>query len=215
MGVVDEEMRILYGLLLVVAAASAKSIRGNNTQVKITVYYEAMCGDSKRFVTHQLYPTFRTLGQYMDVVLKPFGKANFTANGDGWDFTCQHGDAECVGNLMQACILNQVSDPEEYVPLISCIMAADYPPTAAQQCIPDLGISTTNYDTVKKCAKSVEGQNLLHDIGVETHALDPALYFVPWILFHDEFIEADWAEAQRDLKGLLCSKYMPQNPECK
>merc|ERR1719186_55266 len=208
-------MRVLYSLFLVIAATSAKSIKESDSQVKITVYYESMCGDSIRFVTKQLYPTFQELGHYMDVALKPFGKANFTANGDGWDFTCQHGDAECVGNLMQACILNQVTDPEEYVPLISCIMAADYPPTAAQQCIPDLGISTTDYDTVKKCATSVEGQNLLHDIGVETHALDPALYFVPWILFHDEYIEADWEDALKDLKGLLCEKYLSGNPECR
>jgi len=212
-------MRVLCGLLISIAAASAKSIKGNDTNVKITVYYEAMCPDSIRFVAKQLGPTFKTLGQYMDIVLKPFGKANFTAHINhghrgGWDFTCQHGDAECVGNMMQACILNQVSDPEEYVPLISCIMAADFPLTAAEKCLHKLGITTTKPDTVKKCATSAEGQNLHHEIGVETHALQPPLTYVPWIIFNDKFIESDFEDAQKDLKGLLCKKYLSGNQKC-
>jgi len=212
-------MKVLYALLLVIAATSAMSIEGNENQVKMTVNIEPMCNDSTRFFTKQLFPTFQALGQYMDVTLRPFGKDNFTANGDGWNFTCQHGDAACKGNLMLACILNQVSAPEEYIPLINCIMDgmldSDDPPTAAKQCFTNYGNSTTDYETVDKCAKSVEGQNLLHDIGVETKALQPALTYVPWIIFNDEFIEADWKEAEKDLKGFLCKKYLSGKPECR
>ena len=33
----------------------------------------------------------------------------FTEAGDSWTFMCQHGPQECYGNIVQACILNQVS----------------------------------------------------------------------------------------------------------
>ena len=36
----------------------------------------------------------------------------FTENDvGGWTFECQHGEDECFGNKVQACILNQVSFP--------------------------------------------------------------------------------------------------------
>jgi len=33
----------------------------------------------------------------------------FTANGTSWDFKCQHGPDECYGNMVQACIISQVT----------------------------------------------------------------------------------------------------------
>jgi len=41
------------------------------------------------------------------------------------------------------------------------------------------------YEKKVEFAKSnFQGSDLLHTLGVETHNLDPALYFVPWILFN-------------------------------
>ena len=37
---------------------------------------------------------------------------------------------------------------------------------------------------VNMCANSKEGQKFLHNIGMETKALNPTLYFVPWITFN-------------------------------
>ena len=47
----------------------------------------------------------------------------------------------------------------------------------------DIGGAT--FEEVDKCHSSAEGENLLHDIGVETVNLDPPLYFVPWILLDE------------------------------
>jgi hypothetical protein len=44
------------------------------------------------------------------------------------------------------------------------------------------GITSPTYEEVDNCHSSTEGENLLHDIGVETQNLDPSLYFIPWIL---------------------------------
>ena len=114
----------------------------------------------------------------------------FTENNSGWDFECQHGPRECEGNKVQACILDQVTKDDEYVPLISCMMASDDPPTAADVCLDEMEITSTTPDNIAACAQSDEGSNLLHDIGVETENLDPSLYFVPWILFNDVIVIA-------------------------
>ena len=91
---------------------------------------------------------------------------------------------------MQACVLDQVTKDEEFVPLISCMMASDDPPTAADACLAEIEITSTTPDNIATCAQSDEGSNLLHEIGVETKNLDPSLYFVPWILFNDVILIA-------------------------
>ena len=80
---------------------------------------------------------------------------------------------------------HKVSDPKEYVPLIHCIMASSNPPTAASKCVTDLGIKATSGAKIEACAASEHGENLLHDVGVKTDLLDPALNYVPWLTFND------------------------------
>ena len=45
-------------------------------------------------------------------------------------------------------------------------------------------VQTPTKEAVDKCAHSVFGQNVLHDIAVETKSLKPPLNFVPWILIN-------------------------------
>ena len=103
---------------------------GQSSSVKLSVFYESLCGDSIRFITHQLFPTWQHFAddQTLQLDLVPFGKATvrlyrswrlfismsilkFTANGETWDFECQHGPEECRGNKVQACILDKVNYP--------------------------------------------------------------------------------------------------------
>ena len=54
-------------------------------------------------------------------------------------------------------------------------------------------VQTPTKEAVDKCAHSVFGQNVLHDIAVETKSLKPSLNFVPWIVIngvsHMQFLE--------------------------
>ena len=46
----------------------------------------------------------------------------------------------------------------------------------------DLGIeSSLSYEEVDLCHGSIEGQNILHDFGVMTLDLDPAMTWAPWV----------------------------------
>ena len=115
--------------------------------------------------------------------------------------------------------------------MIDCLMGSKFPPTAAEGCLAELNISTTTAANVNGCAETDEGSNLLHDIGVETKALDPKLYFVPWVLFNDvnlfsvdyfyfisnlfqKFDEEAWQGALDDLKLVLCSKFLSGSSKC-
>lgn len=44
-------------------------------QFPIQVYYESLCPDSVRFIKNQLYPSYRSLKDYVDVLFVPFGKS--------------------------------------------------------------------------------------------------------------------------------------------
>jgi hypothetical protein len=41
-----------------------------------------------------------------------------------------------------------------------------------------------DYAPIDACQMNIEGQDLVHDHGVETLNLEPTLYFVPWIIYN-------------------------------
>lgn len=43
--------------------------------VLISVYYEALCPDSRSFVIKQLEPTFQSLKENVEIQMIPYGKA--------------------------------------------------------------------------------------------------------------------------------------------
>ena len=43
--------------------------------LKVGVYFESLCSDSKAFITTQLYPTFAKLGKYLEIDFVPYGNA--------------------------------------------------------------------------------------------------------------------------------------------
>lgn len=52
-------------------------------KVLVTVYYEALCPDSRSFVIKQLEPTYQSLKEHITVEMVPYGKAtvrNFCNN---------------------------------------------------------------------------------------------------------------------------------------
>ena len=51
-------------------------------------------------------------------------------------------------------------NPDLYLPVISCMEAADDPIMSAQGCISQL--STASYDDVSKCAQVLHKENLEH-----------------------------------------------------
>ena len=46
----------------------------------------------------------------VNISIYPYGNANEREGANGeWTFTCQHGENECKGNLVETCMINLVS----------------------------------------------------------------------------------------------------------
>lgn len=52
----------------------------------------------------------------------------------------------------------------------------------------ELNIVDPTYPEVEQCRFSNEGEQILHDFGVETQALEPPASWVPWITINNVII---------------------------
>lgn len=57
--------------------------------------------------------------------------------GEGWSFTCQHGDDECRGNMIHACAKDHFNDINLEMEFVNCLLSADYPPNAGAKVATD------------------------------------------------------------------------------
>ena len=56
----------------------------------------------------------------VNISIYPYGNANERQEANGtWAFTCQHGEDECKGNLVETCFINLVSfDQDKYMDFV-------------------------------------------------------------------------------------------------
>ncbi|XP_011293137.1 GILT-like protein 1 isoform X1 [Musca domestica] len=155
--------------------------RAPGAPVIVTVFYEALCPDSKHFITKQLIPAFKEASILMDTRLVPYGKASTMTNPDGtFRFDCQHGQVECEANTYHACTIEAVQEPQARLDMIACMIRDNrLPKDALHKCAKQHNID--NVDLIQKCFDSSHGSELLKLNGDLTHALRPSITFIPTI----------------------------------
>lgn len=94
---------------------------------RLSIYYESICPDSRRFVLNQLIPAYDKLSQYLDIDLIPFGNANVSYPNHDFKpyFQCQHGPNECYGNKAHACVIDMTKSTRPTLNYIKCMFEAD------------------------------------------------------------------------------------------
>lgn len=152
-----------------------------DTPVVVGVYYEALCPDSKHFVIKQLQTTYNKAPYLINIELIPYGKASTSTNSDGsLSFQCQHGSVECDANIIHACTIETITDPELRLNAIACMIKDNIKPLdALKTCLENQPSEHT--EKIIKCFGSPHGAELLKVYGEETDALRPKMSFVPTV----------------------------------
>ncbi|XP_070855227.1 gamma-interferon-inducible lysosomal thiol reductase isoform X5 [Drosophila suzukii] len=148
-------------------------------KVVVTVFYEALCPDSKYFLTKQLLPTFKVAEEFMEVQLAPYGKARKKELNGKITFDCQHGPTECQANIYHACATKIIEDPLLRLNVVTCMIGDNrVPQDAMHKCAKEHNI---DYTLIQKCSDSKQGLDLLKLNAEATHALRPPVTFIPTI----------------------------------
>ncbi|KAK0045632.1 gamma-interferon-inducible lysosomal thiol reductase [Biomphalaria pfeifferi] len=178
--------------------------------VNFTVYYESLCPDCKNFITTMLFPSFLKIGSIMNLTVVPYGNAREKQVGDHWEFECQHGEQECVGNIIDTCTIALVKNIAVYFPFINCMEASSAKPLDAAK------VCATKYpvplDAILNCSRSSFGNRLEHEMAIQTESLQPQHQYVPWVTLNGVHTEEIQTEAQDNLVKLICDTYKGSKP---
>lgn len=202
---------IIFGTLLVFSPLLGTAAP-TASPVSIGLYYEILCGGCRDFIARQLYPVYLKVGNIMDITLVPYGNAEERWDGTKWEYTCQHGPAECVGNLIETCAISVLANTSSYFPFIHCLETnvGNNPRSTAEQCASQLGI---DFGPIDKCQNGPLGNKLEHDMALKTKALQPPHGYVPWITMNGKHTDEIQNDATFNLLQLVCDNYMGTKPE--
>lgn len=182
--------------------------RQNADQVQVSLYYETLCPGCRGFLTGMLFPTWLLLSDIMSVTLVPYGNAQEKPDGHKYTYECQHGKPECLGNMIESCILNMT---RMAFPIIFCMESSADVVGSAQSCVklyaPELG-----FDKVMSCVNGDQGNQLMHQNAMATAALKPPHQYVPWVTINGEHTEELQDKAMSSLFTLVCSMYKGPKP---
>jgi len=213
-------------LLFLISSALLLSLCLSSTvqaqqKVQVSLYYESLCPGCQEFILTQIHPTLQAEGvkDIIDLHLVAYGNAKEVPSSiqNWYNFTCQHGVQECVGNLYETCVIDSVygGNGVAAFPFIYCVERALHsgatsdPAVAASKCAALFQIDFTKVDA---CAKGAQGNQLMHKNAVETASLNPPHKYVPWILVngvHSEVIEDAMTS---DMLGYVCKTYQGNKP---
>ncbi|XP_075467178.1 gamma-interferon-inducible lysosomal thiol reductase [Ascaphus truei] len=180
--------------------------------VQVELYYESLCGGCRKFLALQLFPTWLMLNDIMNVTLVPYGNAAEKNISGKWEFTCQHGTEECLGNMIEACLMHYLENITDYFLVIFCMETSNNVTDALQSCLavyqPDLSTKK-----VFECVNSDLGNKLMHQNAQRTEALNPPHQYVPWIVINGKHSDDLQARAQAALFNLVCDTYTGPKPD--
>ncbi|XP_063146715.1 gamma-interferon-inducible lysosomal thiol reductase [Candoia aspera] len=172
--------------------------------VSVSLYYESLCPGCREFLVEVLFPTWLLLHSIMNVTLVPYGNTEETQEPTKWHFTCQHGEEECMGNMLETCLIHL--HPGLDFLLIFCMeLSVDVVhslPLCLKLYAPDISLAN-----ITACVNGDLGNKLMHENAELTRALKPAHEYVPWILINGVHTEELQSQAQQSLFNLVCKLY--------
>ncbi|KAK3873596.1 hypothetical protein Pcinc_021401 [Petrolisthes cinctipes] len=200
----------LIQLITIIAVCMAAPREDAAPQVKVSVYYESLCPDSRNFFVNQLYPVWVDLSDIIDLQLTSYGKTReLSGDGEQYEFRCQHGPRECASNVMLTCANHYITDRCLQIDFAHCVMRDFQGTKSGKLCANETGV---DFGPIKRCMRSSEGTQLQHQAGLLQATLSPPLDYVPWITINDVFTRHQLHEALRNLREVVCGGYQGTKP---
>ncbi|XP_059848383.1 gamma-interferon-inducible lysosomal thiol reductase-like [Hypanus sabinus] len=180
--------------------------------VHIRLFYETLCPDCRAFMENELCPTWARMKEFLNVTLIPFGNAEVIQSTQSQQFQCQCGRKECLGNMIQSCMIYHLKNTSSYLPVICCMESAHTVLIAAQQCLQEHAPSVS-WEIISDCVNEDLGSQLMYQNAQRTNELEPPHHYVPWILINGEHFEDTQHHAETDLLDLVCRTYTAPPPK--
>jgi hypothetical protein len=171
--------------------------------VHIELYYETRCPDCVEFINGSLAALWQSkeLREHYEITMYPYGNAQSVPMRDvseGYRFwhpeqkgfemvhICQHGNDECFGNLVQACVFSSEGQ-EKAMELVFCMAR-----------VPEYGLEKSSFECMEKlsidpkkirtCVGSREGNNIMTELSKKTAAV-PGRTGTPWVMINGNNLE--------------------------
>ncbi|XP_019368723.1 PREDICTED: gamma-interferon-inducible lysosomal thiol reductase [Gavialis gangeticus] len=139
----------------------------------------------------------------------PFQERNVSGR---WQFECQHGADECLGNMMETCLMDVLQDFDAYFLTIFCMESGSSVTGNLGACL-QVYAPTVKLSDIMACVKGDRGIKLMHNNAQRTDALQPPHSYVPWILVNGKHTDTLQAQAQSALFNLVCELYTGPKPD--
>ncbi|XP_065508755.1 gamma-interferon-inducible lysosomal thiol reductase [Caloenas nicobarica] len=181
--------------------------------VELSLFYESLCPACRAFLVQELFTAWLVLpDDVLSVTLVPYGNAQERNVSGKWRFQCQHGPEECLGNMIETCLMHEAKNFSTYFPVIFCLESGSSVTKNLEAC---LQVYAPQLDSgrVAACVQGDVGAALMHRNAQLTEALDPPHQYVPWILVNGKHTDELQAQAQASLLGLICRLYQGEKPE--
>jgi interferon gamma-inducible protein 30 len=93
---------ILSAVLIFCIHGSLGRAINADDKVNFALYYETLCPDCRNFMTTELTRAYQSVLSITNISIVPYGNARETYDSTTqlYEFTCQHGAPECLGNII-------------------------------------------------------------------------------------------------------------------
>jgi len=204
----QKNMKAVLVLLVIAVAVQARLLKPKDPNpVNVELYFESYCPSCIQWLTGQLYPTWQNNGMaaIMNITIYPYGNAQESYDGSQWQFTCQHGDQECQGNIILTCAIRLNPDVKQWLPFANCMEGGNDPVSSAQGCAQQTNL---DWSRINECTTSSQGNQWEHEMAQATDNLDPPHQYTPWVMVNG----AHSTDAENQLQPVVCAAWQGAPP---
>mmetsp|Transcript_31297 Transcript_31297/g.89815 ORF Transcript_31297/g.89815 Transcript_31297/m.89815 type:complete len:275 (-) Transcript_31297:118-942(-) len=216
-----------WGIQSEAAIMHRQRIHGQPGSVHLDVFYESMCPYCHKFFNETLRFFWQDdeIRPLVDLDLHPAGNlqaipmASVSKGYLFWHpektnhsyvYLCQHGESECLGNLIHMCAKKVLVDPDKYMPLYFCMAAQpeSVPEKSSYGCMEELSIEP---EPIRDCVQSPTANEEMFAVIQADVGLDPPRKYVPWVVLNGKHLEIQ--DGKADLRTAICSALGENAPE--